>query len=101
MKAYRFNEEDTVVTTGSLDEAKQWYAEETGEDDNDIEELDPEKDEMFCLVENTGQPLVPMLEASLHQFSLIDGKVYEWVTIKEAWERDGSPDGTHIIAHQG
>lgn len=100
MKAYTFNDEDTVVTTGSLDEAKQWYAEETGEDDNDIEELNPEKETMFYEVGNIQYSLVPPAEAGLHQFSLIDGDVYERVTIKEAWEREGSPDGTYIIACQ-
>lgn len=101
MKSYMFNEEDTVVTTESLDEAKQWYAKETGEDDNDIEELDPEKETMFYAVENIQYTLVPPAEAGLHQFSLIDGDICERVTIKEAWERDGSPNGTYIIAYQG
>ena len=97
MKAYQFDE-DTVITSDSLDEAKCWYCEEVGDYPTDITELNPKIDAIFSTVKNNGLTLLPVLETGLHQFTVIDGEVYEKITIEEAWINDGSPSGIYIVA---
>ena len=97
MKAYRFDE-DTVITTESLDEAKRWYCKDIGDYPTDITELNPKKDTIFYPADNSGQTLLPAHKAGIHQFAELCGDVYERITIEEAFARDGSPSGTYIIA---
>ena len=97
MKAYRFDE-DTVITTESLDEAKRWYCKDIGDYPASITELNPKKDTMFYPADNGGQTLLPANETGIHQFAALCGEMYEKITIEEAWIRDGSPAETYIIA---
>ena len=97
MKAYRFDE-DTVITTESLDEAKRWYCKNIGDYPTDITELDPQKDTFFYPADNGGQTLLPANEAGINQYTALCGEVYERITIAEAFVRDGLPRGTYIAA---
>ena len=101
MKAYEFDE-DIIVTSGSLDDAKNWYRKEIGCEPENISELDSKKDTIFYFPAKDQKvnavTLVPVNEVGLHQFSAIEGEIFERVTIEEACEREGFTSGTFYIA---
>jgi hypothetical protein len=101
MKAYEFDE-DTVVTSGSLDDAKRWYHKEFGNEPDSIRELNPKTDTIFCYPAKDKKAyevtLVPINEAGFHQFSVIEGEIFERVTIEEACKRESIAAETFIIA---
>ena len=100
MKAYEFDA-DIIVTSGSLDDAKNWYRKEIGCEPGDISELDSKKNTIFYFPAKDKKvnevTLVPANEAELHQFSAIEGEIFERVTIEEACEREGFTSGTFYI----
>ena len=98
-KVYKFDDYSTIATVGTIEETIKWYEKKYGEkvDREEIEEVDPDEETMFYVVPFDNQKIVPIREANRGDFILCDCDVYERITLREAYKRDGEKKETYEI----